>query len=200
MHVLYWSKPQAYHFCLQANGAAASSKAKSKAAAKSDSGTHTIDLQETFYARPQDIYECFTQAGKIQAFTQSPAQAQPNVGGSFSMFGGSVQGTYKELVPFSRLRLDWRFANWPDDATSKVRGQSVCTVSCSIAFWLESTSRIAQCALARLCGTCQCVSAPEYLSSQHQHHTWSALSTENSVSSSCRCVLCFKHVMQMCIA
>ncbi|DBB12392.1 hypothetical protein WJX82_000894 [Trebouxia sp. C0006] len=104
----------------QANGAAASSKAKSKPAAKSDSGTHTIDLQETFYARPHDIYECFTQAGKIQAFTQSPAQAQPNVGGSFSMFGGSVQGTYKELVPFSRLRLDWRFANWPDDATSKV--------------------------------------------------------------------------------
>lgn len=109
-----------HQFCLQANGAAASSKAKSKPAAKSDSGTHTIDLQETFYARPQDIYECFTQAGKIQAFTQSPAQAQPNVGGTFSMFGGSVQGTYKELVPFSRLRLDWRFANWPDDATSKV--------------------------------------------------------------------------------
>lgn len=123
----------AYQFCLQASGSAASSKAKPEPAAKSDSGTHTINLQETFYARPQDIYECFTQAGKIQAFTQSPAQAQPDVGGSFSMFGGSVQGTYKELVPFSRLRLDWRFANWPDDATSKVRGQGFCLDCCSVA-------------------------------------------------------------------
>lgn len=104
---------------MQANGAAAA-KPKPKPAPKEASDTHTLDFQETFYARPQDIYECFTQAGKIQAFTQSPAQAQPEVGGSFSMFGGSVQGVYKELVPFSRLRLDWRFGNWPDDASSKV--------------------------------------------------------------------------------
>ena len=36
------------------------------------------------------------------------------------MFGGSVQGVYRELVPFSRLQLDWRFGNWPDAAISKV--------------------------------------------------------------------------------
>lgn len=113
---------------LQTNGAAAKSRSKPKSAAKSDSSTHTIDFQETFYARPQDIYECFTQAGKIQAFTQSPAQAQPNVGGSFAMFGGSVQGSYRELVPFSRLHLDWRFANWPDDATSQVSSRTLSAV------------------------------------------------------------------------
>ena len=106
---------------MQTNGAAApSAKSKPKAAPKSSSDTHTIDITETFYARSQDIYECFTQAGKIQAFTQSPAKAQPQVGGNFSMFGGSVQGSYKELTPFTRLRLDWRFGNWPDDAKSQV--------------------------------------------------------------------------------
>ena len=77
-------------------------------------------MEETFYARAQDIYECFTQSGKIQAFTQSPAEAQPSVGGSFSMFGGSVQGTYKELQPFTKLTLDWRFGNWPEDCMSQV--------------------------------------------------------------------------------
>jgi len=75
-----------------------------------------------------------------------------------------VQGTYKELVPFSRLRLDWRFANWPDDATSKVRCQVVCSVCCSIAlassFWLENISRIAEYMLAVFCGTCQPVPIP----------------------------------------
>ena len=107
--------------CLQSNGTAPAAKPKSQAASKQASDTHTLDFQETFYARPQDIFECFTQAGKIQAFTQSPAEAQAEVGGSFSMFGGSVQGVYRELVPFSKLKLDWRFGNWPDDATSQVR-------------------------------------------------------------------------------
>ena len=105
---------------LQSNGTASSAKPKPQASLKQASDTHTLDFQETFYARPQDIFECFTQAGKIQAFTQSPAQAQPEVGGGFSMFGGSVQGVYRELVPFSKLKLDWRFGNWPDDTTSQV--------------------------------------------------------------------------------
>ena len=106
--------------CVQTNGAAPAAKPKPKAAPRQDSDTHTIDMEETFYARAQDIYECFTQSGKIQAFTQSPAEAQPSVGGSFSMFGGSVQGTYKELQPFTKLTLDWRFGNWPEDCMSQV--------------------------------------------------------------------------------
>ncbi|KAL3150949.1 hypothetical protein ABBQ32_000695 [Trebouxia sp. C0010 RCD-2024] len=104
----------------QSNGAASSSKPKSGTPSKKAADTHTLDFQESFYARAQDIFECFTQAGKIQAYTQSPAQAQPEVGGSFSMFGGSVQGVYRELVPFSNLKLDWRFGNWPDCVMSKV--------------------------------------------------------------------------------
>lgn len=118
---------------MQTSGGAQASqpKAKPKSASTQNSGTHTIDIEETFYARAQDIYECFTQQGKIQAFTQSPAQAQPNVGGTFSMFGGSVQGTYRELQPFSKLTLDWRFGNWPEDCTSKV--SSICMPAYKVA-------------------------------------------------------------------
>ena len=105
---------------MQSDSAGASTKPAAKVASSKHSGTHTIDLQETFYARAQDIFECFTQAGKIQAFTQSPAEAQPEVNGIFSMFGGSVQGSYRKLVPFSSLQLEWRFGNWPDDAKSLV--------------------------------------------------------------------------------
>ena len=129
---------------VQTNGAAPpSTKSKPKAAPKSSSDTHTIDITETFYARSQDIYECFTQAGKIQAFTQSPAQAQPQVGGKFSMFGGSVQGSYEELTPFSRLRLDWRFGNWPDDAKSQV-GCNLCWQFASFQTWHTMPSRTVQ--------------------------------------------------------
>lgn len=32
-----------------------------------------LRMEERFYGSPRDLYECFTNPGKIQAFTQSPA-------------------------------------------------------------------------------------------------------------------------------
>ena len=37
--------------------------------------TGRVELTERFYARPRDLFECFTDPGRVQAFTQSPAQA-----------------------------------------------------------------------------------------------------------------------------
>lgn len=37
-----------------------------------------------------------------------------------SMFGGSIQGTFRELIPHSRIVMDWRFSNWTDDVYSRV--------------------------------------------------------------------------------
>lgn len=34
----------------------------------------TVELSERFYARPGDLYECFTNLARVQAFSQSPAQ------------------------------------------------------------------------------------------------------------------------------
>ncbi len=39
----------------------------------------------------------------------APAAPLPPQGGRFAMFGGSVQGTYRELEQDARLVLDWRF-------------------------------------------------------------------------------------------
>ena len=33
-----------------------------------------MELSERFYARPADLYECFTSLARVQAFSQSPAQ------------------------------------------------------------------------------------------------------------------------------
>jgi activator of HSP90 ATPase len=37
-----------------------------------------------------------------------------------SMFGGSIQGIFRELIPHSRIVMDWRFSNWTDDVYSRV--------------------------------------------------------------------------------
>ncbi len=44
------------------------------------------------------------------------------VGGAFSLFGGSVVGKTTELDPPKRIVQDWRFNNWDEGVFSKVRG------------------------------------------------------------------------------
>ena len=52
-----------------------------KPAARTSGGRRTFTTTEKFYARPKDIFECFTDAGRIHAYTQSPAKVGFNVNG-----------------------------------------------------------------------------------------------------------------------
>ena len=47
-------------------------------------------------------------------------QVEPRVGGTFSIYGGSVEAKFTTLEPPSKIGMDWRFKNWPDNTTSKV--------------------------------------------------------------------------------
>ena len=66
--------PEETVFTLQAAAAAAKKAAEEKQRARDRAPTATIELSERFYARPGDLYECFTNPGRVQAFSQSPAQ------------------------------------------------------------------------------------------------------------------------------
>ncbi|KAK2079203.1 hypothetical protein QBZ16_002894 [Prototheca wickerhamii] len=99
-------------------GAPAAAEAKPAAPQKRD--RRRIELRESFYASASDIYDCFTNGVRMQAYTQSPAQVDAREGGAFSLFGGSVQGSFRELRPGSRIVMDWRFSNWADGDSSLV--------------------------------------------------------------------------------
>ena len=45
-----------------------------KKVSTSASGFHELHLVESYHANPQDVFDCFTVAGKLQTFTQSPAK------------------------------------------------------------------------------------------------------------------------------
>ena len=62
---------------LQAAAAAAKKAALEKERARDRAPKATVELSERFYARPADLYECFTDVGRVQAFSQSPAQVMP---------------------------------------------------------------------------------------------------------------------------
>ncbi|PSC70108.1 activator of 90 kDa heat shock ATPase-like protein 1 [Micractinium conductrix] len=95
--------------------------AEPKAAVAAGGGSgNSVELKGRFYAGAADLYECFTVPQRIMAYTQSPAEAAPQPGGKLSMFGGSVQGVYRELSPNQRIVMDWRFSNWEEGAWSRV--------------------------------------------------------------------------------
>ena len=65
-----------------------------------------------FDASPEQIYEELTDGGKITAWTGAPAEIDSKPGGSFSLFGGQIEGRIIELVPNQRIVQAWRVAGW----------------------------------------------------------------------------------------
>jgi hypothetical protein len=49
---------------------------------------------------------------------------QPAPGGKLVMFGGSVQGEFRELQPPNRIVMGWRFSSWEEGCMSQVRWQA----------------------------------------------------------------------------
>lgn len=86
----------------------------------SSKGGRSLSLTEKYYCRPEDLFTCFLIKGKVRAFTQSNASVEPNVGGKFSWFNGSVEGIFTEIQKDSKLCFTWRFTNWPDGVSSNV--------------------------------------------------------------------------------
>ncbi|KAL4419782.1 hypothetical protein ABPG75_006880 [Micractinium tetrahymenae] len=108
------------------SGAAAAQQAQhaEKQKQKEEKGSagsgHSIELSERFFAGAAELYECFTVAPRMMAYTQSPAEAEPQPGGQFSLYGGSVQGVFRELQQNARIVMDWRFSNWEEGVFSRV--------------------------------------------------------------------------------
>lgn len=92
---------------------------KPKAATPSGD-SHSISITERFYCRPDDLYQALTDERRVQAYTQSGATMDLRPGGAFTMFGGSVSGSYVELQPGARIVQLWRFNHWPEGVHSKV--------------------------------------------------------------------------------
>jgi hypothetical protein len=58
--------------------------AEARRRAEDRAATGAVQLTEKFYARPRDLFECFTHPGRVQAFTQSPAQVRSPLSSSSS--------------------------------------------------------------------------------------------------------------------
>lgn len=103
-----------------AAGAVEVSKKKALEKSSSKIEKRNLEMVEHYYASSRDIYECFTNEAKVKAYTGSSATIKAEQGGTLSMFGGSIEGSFTKLDPYSCIEMDWRFSSWPDGSMSKV--------------------------------------------------------------------------------
>jgi activator of HSP90 ATPase len=104
----------------QAADGAAKPPSSKPAVAKAAKSRRSVELKETFFASSRDIYECLTDPRRMLAYTRSPAESDPRPGGVFSMFGGSIAGTFSKLEQDRLVEMQWRFNSWEEGIMSTV--------------------------------------------------------------------------------
>mmetsp|Transcript_36841 Transcript_36841/g.59056 ORF Transcript_36841/g.59056 Transcript_36841/m.59056 type:complete len:168 (-) Transcript_36841:161-664(-) len=79
-----------------------------------------IKLERGFRCTPELLFKALTDQDMVSKYTQSEAKIEVNEGGGFSLFGGSIHGSFQEASPPSKIVQLWRFKEWPDDHFSTV--------------------------------------------------------------------------------
>lgn len=95
-------------------------------AAIESKATKAITIKYSFVLPPPVLFETLLDTNRIRGATASDASMSKEVGGTFSMFSGSVEGKNVSLTPFSssegkaQIVWEWRFNTWPPGCSSKV--------------------------------------------------------------------------------
>jgi len=85
----------------------------------------TLTDSTEFRTSADQLYQTFTDPGRIAAFTRSTPLVfeGAKIDGKFELFGGNVSGSYIELEEPKRIVQKWRLAQWPQGhfSTLKIR-------------------------------------------------------------------------------
>lgn len=105
--------------------------------AEVSSNHEAIHQEETFQASPARVYDMLTDPKKFDRIVElsgakkempagaPPTTISPEVGGTFTLFGGIISGRLIEMTPGVRLVQAWRVVNWPPGIYSIARFELV---------------------------------------------------------------------------
>jgi predicted ester cyclase/uncharacterized protein YndB with AHSA1/START domain len=82
--------------------------------------TKTITHEVFLSASPNEVFEALMDAKQHREFTGAPAEIHRKAGGSFSLYGGSLNGKTVELTQDKNIVQDWRDEKWPKGHYSRV--------------------------------------------------------------------------------
>ena len=69
---------------------------------------------------PEKAYHDWLDSAAHSAFTGSPAEVDPVIGGKFFAWEGYIWGVTLELTPGKRIRQTWRTSEFPDDSPDSI--------------------------------------------------------------------------------
>ncbi|MGB5911777.1 MAG: SRPBCC family protein [Promethearchaeia archaeon] len=75
----------------------------------------SIEQEIIIKCSPHDIYGAFMDSKKHSKFTESKAKISREIGGSFSIYEGAINGENVELIQDKKIVQTWRSEgeNWP---------------------------------------------------------------------------------------
>jgi activator of HSP90 ATPase len=76
----------------------------------------TIYCSTILPASPLVVYQAWLDSQGHSAFTGSPAEVDPAIGGRFTAWDGYITGTTLELEPYRRIVQAWRTSEFPPDS------------------------------------------------------------------------------------
>jgi activator of HSP90 ATPase len=84
--------------------------------------TRTIKQSIDIKASPHEVYEILMDSEKHSGLTGSDAKISRDIGGSFSIWDGFIEGTNIELVPDKKIVQNWRGEEdcWPKEHYSVI--------------------------------------------------------------------------------
>ena len=72
----------------------------------------SIHYDLEFKPGPQRLYQAILDQKQFAALSGMPAAIDPVAGGTFTMFGGLIEGRTVELIPNKRIVQAWRPSHW----------------------------------------------------------------------------------------
>ena len=78
-------------------------------------------LQSVFLqVNPEKAYQDWLDSAAHSAFTGSPVEIDPVIGGKFFAWEGYIWGKTRELTEGKRIRQTWRTSEFPDDSPDSI--------------------------------------------------------------------------------
>ena len=82
--------------------------------------TKTIEYTVPFNTNPVNVYNTLMDSQKHTAFSGAPTKIEKKEGGSFSCYGGALQGTTIKLEENKKIVQKWRAGSWEEGVFSNV--------------------------------------------------------------------------------
>ncbi|EYC13794.1 hypothetical protein Y032_0042g533 [Ancylostoma ceylanicum] len=81
----------------------------------------SIELSESYKVPPDRLYEVLSEPTLVRAWANGNIEWDFKEGGKFTLFGGTVTGTFDKIKPNEEITMSWRLKAYPANHFAKIK-------------------------------------------------------------------------------